>query len=100
LRARGINAAMRNHLYWTTPVSDILRERAAGKVGALILMGHSQGGNDAIQIARARVSKLLQRFAFARLSQSYLWELCSDFSATFTTVPFGHSSLRWLEIST
>src|SRR5262249_43106385 len=25
---------------------------------------------------------------------------CSDFSATFTTVPFGHSSLRWLEINT
>jgi hypothetical protein len=53
LRARGINAEVRKHLYWTTTVSDILRERAAGKVGALILMGHSQGGNDAIEIARA-----------------------------------------------
>ena len=30
-----------------------LRERAAGKIGTLILMGHSQGGNDAIEIARA-----------------------------------------------
>jgi hypothetical protein len=53
LRARGINAEVRKHLYWTTAVSDILRERAAGKVGALILMGHSQGGNDGIEIARA-----------------------------------------------
>jgi hypothetical protein len=53
LRARGINAEVRKHLYWTTTVSDILRERTAGKVGALILMGHSQGGNDAIEIARA-----------------------------------------------
>ena len=53
LRARGINAEVRRHLYWTTAVSDILRERAAGKLGALILMGHSQGGNDAIEIARA-----------------------------------------------
>jgi hypothetical protein len=53
LRARGINAEVRKHLYWTTTVSDILRERAAGKIGALILMGHSQGGNDAIEIARA-----------------------------------------------
>ena len=53
LRARGINAEVRKHLYWTTAVSDILRERAAGKFGALILMGHSQGGNDAIEIARA-----------------------------------------------
>jgi hypothetical protein len=53
LRARGINAEVRKHLYWTTAVSDILRERDAGKIGALILMGHSQGGNDAIEIARA-----------------------------------------------
>jgi hypothetical protein len=53
LTARGINAEVRKHLYWTTAVSDILRERAAGKVGALILIGHSQGGNDAIEIARA-----------------------------------------------
>jgi thioesterase domain-containing protein len=44
---------VRKHLYWTTTVIDILRERTAGKVGALILMGHSQGGNDAIEIARA-----------------------------------------------
>ena len=53
LRARGINTEVRKHLYWTTAVSDILRERAAGKIGALILIGHSQGGNDAIEIARA-----------------------------------------------
>jgi hypothetical protein len=53
LRARGINAEVPKHLYWTTTVSDILRERAAGKVRALVLMGHSQGGNDAIEIARA-----------------------------------------------
>jgi hypothetical protein len=53
LMARGINAEVRKHLYWTTTVSDILRERAAGKVGMLILIGHSQGGNDAIEIARA-----------------------------------------------
>jgi hypothetical protein len=42
---------------------------------------------------------LLQRFACARLSQSYLPESCSDFSATFTTVAFDHSSLRWFEIN-
>jgi hypothetical protein len=53
LRARGINTEVRKHLYWTTAVSDILRERVAGKIGALILIGHSQGGNDAIEIARA-----------------------------------------------
>jgi hypothetical protein len=53
LRARGINAEVRRHLYWTTAVSEILRDRAAGKIGPLILVGHSQGGNDAIEIARA-----------------------------------------------
>ena len=52
LRTRGINVDVRKHLYWTTVVSDILRERAAGKIGTLILIGHSQGGNDAIEIAR------------------------------------------------
>jgi pimeloyl-ACP methyl ester carboxylesterase len=52
-RARGIKAEVRRHLYWTTAVSDILRDRAAGNIGPLILVGHSQGGNDAIEIARA-----------------------------------------------
>src|SRR5271157_4287676 len=46
------------------------------------------------------LSTLPQRFACARLSQSYLSKSCSDFSATFTTVAFDHSSLRWLEINT
>jgi hypothetical protein len=41
-----------------------------------------------------------QRFACARLGQSYLSKSCSDFSAPFTTVAFDHSSLRWFEIST
>jgi pimeloyl-ACP methyl ester carboxylesterase len=53
LRARGIKAEVRRHLYWTTAVSDILRGRAEGNIGPLILVGHSQGGNDAIEIARA-----------------------------------------------
>jgi hypothetical protein len=39
------------------------------------------------------------RFARARLSQPCLPGSCPDVSATLTTVVFGHSSLRWLEIS-
>jgi hypothetical protein len=46
------------------------------------------------------ISTLPKRFACARLSQSYLPESCSGFSATFTTVAFDHSSLRWFEINT
>jgi hypothetical protein len=53
LKANGINAEVRRHLYWTAAVSEILRDRAAGKVGTLILVGHSQGANDAIEIAQA-----------------------------------------------
>jgi len=46
------------------------------------------------------LSTLPQRFACARLSQSYLPKSCSDFSATFTTMAFDDSSLRWFEINT
>jgi hypothetical protein len=46
------------------------------------------------------LSTLHRRFACARLSQSYLSKSSSDFSATFTTMAFDHSSLRWLEINT
>src|SRR5450759_3983266 len=46
------------------------------------------------------LSTLQQRFVCARLSQSCLPESCSGFAATFTTVAFDHSSLRWLEINT
>jgi hypothetical protein len=53
LRAKGFNAEVRDHLYWTNVVNDILRDRAEGKIGTLIFVGHSQGGNDAIEIAYA-----------------------------------------------
>jgi hypothetical protein len=53
LGAQGVHSEVRKHLYWTTTVTDILRDRAAGKIGMLILIGHSQGGNDAIEIAHA-----------------------------------------------
>ena len=53
LRGRGINAEVAGHLHWSTAVSDILRDRAAGKTGPLVLVGHSQGANNVIDIARA-----------------------------------------------
>jgi hypothetical protein len=39
-----------------------------------------------------RISTLPKRFACARLSQSYLTESCSGFSATFTTLAFDPTS--------
>jgi hypothetical protein len=53
LRAKGINAKVLGHLSWSTAVSDILRERAAGKMGRLVLVGHSQGANNTIVVARS-----------------------------------------------
>jgi hypothetical protein len=53
LKAEGINAEVIGHLAWKTAVSKILRERAAGQTGPLILVGHSQGANNVIDMARA-----------------------------------------------
>jgi hypothetical protein len=53
LKAKGFDVEVRQHLYWTDVVNDLLRDRAAGKIGTLTFVGHSQGGNDAIEIATA-----------------------------------------------
>jgi hypothetical protein len=53
LKSKGIDAEVAGHLYWSTAVSDILRERAAGKVRPIVLIGHSQGANNVIDAARS-----------------------------------------------
>jgi hypothetical protein len=53
LKAKGFDVEVRGHLYWTDIVNDLLRDRAAGKIGTLTFVGHSQGGNDALEIATA-----------------------------------------------
>jgi hypothetical protein len=53
LRAKGIDAEAAWHFYWATAISDILQERAAGKTRPLVLVGHSQGANNVIDIARS-----------------------------------------------
>jgi hypothetical protein len=53
LKAKGFDVEVRAHLYWTDIVNDLLRDRAAGKIATLTFVGHSQGGNDAIEIATA-----------------------------------------------
>src|SRR6516162_3991347 len=59
-----------------------------------------RNGNPPVLASSNPLSTRHQRFACARLSQSYLPKSCSDFSATFTTIAFDDSSLRWLEINT
>jgi hypothetical protein len=52
LKTIGVTAEVAGHLYWSTAVTNILRERAAGKTGPLVLVGHSQGANNVIDMAR------------------------------------------------
>jgi hypothetical protein len=53
LRAQGIGAEVLSHLSWKTAVAEIIHEHAAGKSIRLVLVGHSQGANNAIDMARA-----------------------------------------------
>src|SRR4029077_14952401 len=62
--------------------------------------GFRGNGNPPFLASSNPLSTRHQRFACARLSQSYLPKSRSDFSATFPTIAFDDSSLRWLEINT
>src|SRR5260370_21893895 len=57
LKAKGLKAEVASHLYWSTALKDILKERAAGNTGALVLVGHSQGANNVIDMARSLEAK-------------------------------------------
>lgn len=52
LRDKGIKAEAIGHLAWRSTVAKVVKERAAGQTGRIVLVGHSQGGNNAIDIAR------------------------------------------------
>ena len=52
LRGKGIQAEAIGHLSWKSTVLKVVKERAAGKTGRLVLVGHSQGGNNVIEMAR------------------------------------------------
>ena len=47
LRNKGIKAETVGHLAWKTTVSNIIKDHAVGKGGPLVLVGHSQGANNA-----------------------------------------------------
>jgi hypothetical protein len=50
LKALGIEAKVAGHLNWSNEVAEILRNRSAGP---LILVGHSQGANNVIDMAQS-----------------------------------------------
>ena len=53
LKAKGIPAEVAGHLYWNKAVDDIVQQRAAGNTGPIVLIGHSQGANNVIDMAYA-----------------------------------------------
>ncbi len=52
LRSKGIKAETIGHLAWRSTVSNIVKDHATGKSGPLVLVGHSQGANNVIEMAR------------------------------------------------
>jgi hypothetical protein len=52
LRNKGINAQTVGHLAWKSTVSSIIKRHAAGQDGPIVLVGHSQGANNVIEMAR------------------------------------------------
>ena len=52
LRAQGVQAEAIGHLAWRAAAQRIVQERAQGKPGKVVLVGHSQGGNNTVDIAR------------------------------------------------
>jgi hypothetical protein len=56
LRSKGIKAETVGHLAWKSTVASIIKWHASGNSGPLVLVGHSQGANNIIDMAR-----LLQR---------------------------------------
>jgi hypothetical protein len=56
LRSKGIKSETVGHLAWKTTAAKIIKYHASGNSGPLVLVGHSQGANNVIDMAR-----LLQR---------------------------------------
>ena len=52
LQGKGVKANPIGHLAWKATVTKIVSDRAAGKTGPLVLVGHSQGANNVIEMAR------------------------------------------------
>jgi len=52
LRAKGINAEAIMHMFWRSAAQKIIKERADGHATKIVLVGHSQGANNAIEFAR------------------------------------------------
>jgi hypothetical protein len=53
LKALGIEAEVAGHLNWSNEVAQILQKRMGTRSGPLVLVGHPQGANNVIDMARS-----------------------------------------------
>ena len=60
LKTKGLHAQAVGHAAWKAQVGQIIKDRAAGKTGLIVLVGHSQGANNAIEMARLLTEKNIQ----------------------------------------
>ena len=60
LKSKGVRAEAIGHLAWKSTVSKIVQDKAAGKIGGLALVGHSQGANNVIEMAQALKAQKIQ----------------------------------------
>jgi hypothetical protein len=60
LKGKGIKAEAIGHLAWKSAISKIVQDKAAGKIGALALIGHSQGAINVIEMAQALKAHKIQ----------------------------------------
>ncbi|HEY8441086.1 MAG TPA: lipase [Xanthobacteraceae bacterium] len=60
LRSKGIKAETVGHLAWRSTLANIIKAKNAGKLDALVLIGHSQGANNVIEMARILEKEKIQ----------------------------------------
>ena len=52
LKSKGIRAEAMGHIAWRSAVEKIVKERESGQKSRLVLIGHSQGANNVIDMAK------------------------------------------------
>ena len=98
LKAKGIKTEVAGHLYWSTAVKEILKERAAGKTRALVLVGHSQGANNVIDMARSLEPPFMQNPVPANVVRAVNYFQSPGWGAPLTAEPGFHGKLSNVDV--
>lgn len=52
LQKRGVPVEVSNHLSWSSTASEAIEECRSGRIGSIVLVGHSLGGAAAVDVAK------------------------------------------------